>query len=149
MQTELNDSTADDVLGTGATQFAVAEARELVAYFAKVTTSKDVDAFLAGFTDDCVVQYGEFQTVIGKKAFRPFVERMFSQKLKDFVCRKSLRSLNENVIGGTWTAEWTDADSGKRKLGRGFEFWIMRGRQIARWDAAFDFWSAQQQSRDA
>jgi len=119
----------------------VQQARDLVALLAKVTTSKSVDDFLAGFTDDCVVQYGEFPVMIGKSSFRPFVEQMFSPKLKDFVCEKTLRSLNNNVIGGTWAATWIDADSGKRKAGRGFDFWIMRGQRIARWDAAFNAWS--------
>jgi hypothetical protein len=80
--------------------------------------------------------------MVGKRAFKPFVQQMFSPKLQDFVCRKSLRSINANVIGGTWSAEWIDADTRKKKLGRGFEFWIMRGKQIARWDAVFNMWSA-------
>lgn len=142
MPINLTDTTSDAVLARGATCFSVQEARDLVALFAKVTTSKNVDDFLSGFTDDCVVQYGEFPVIMGKGAFRPFVERMFSPKLKDFVCHKSLRALNDNVIGGTWSAQWIDAESGKKKAGRGFEFWIMRGRQIARWDAAFNSWPA-------
>ena len=143
MQTELTATTSDSVLVAGATDFSVQEARELVALFATVTTAMDVETFLAGFTDDCIVQYGEFPVMTGKAAFRPFVERMFSPTLKNFTCQKTLRSLNGNVIGGTWSAEWTDAGSGKKKVGRGFEFWIMRGRQIARWDAAFNAWAAQ------
>lgn len=141
MQTELADRTDDTVLACGESAFTVQQARDLVNLFARVTTAKKVDEFLGGFTEDCVVQYGEFPTMVGKAAFRPFVEQMFSPKLKDFVCQKSLRTLNGNVIGGTWTAQWTDADSGKHKRGRGFEFWIMRGQQIARWDAAFNAWT--------
>ena len=141
MQIELADTTSDEMLASGAGHFTVQEARDLVALFAKVTTSKDVDEFLGGFTDDCIVQYGEFPVMKGKDEFRPFVKNMFSPKLKDFVCQKSLRTLNGNVIGGTWTAAWTDADSGKKKAGRGFEFWIMRDQKIARWDAAFNSWS--------
>jgi hypothetical protein len=41
----------------------------------------------------------------------------------------------------TWISEWTDTETKKRGKGRGFEFWIMRGDRIARWDAAFNMWS--------
>jgi hypothetical protein len=140
MQTELVDGTDDLVIVSGVSDIPLAEALRLVAMFAEVTTSKDVDKFLSGFTDDCVVQFGRFPTTYGKQQLRAFVASMFSPRLKDFTCRKRLRTLNGNVIGGTWTSEWVDAQSGKKKLGRGFEFWIMRGGRIARWDAAFNSW---------
>jgi len=138
VQLDLTDSTTDAVLESGATVFTVAEARELVAMFARVTSAKDADAFLDGFTDDCVVQYGAFPMLTGKKALRTLVKQMFSPRFDNFVCRKSLRCLNGNVIGGSWVSDWVDLDTGTRRSGRGFEFWIMRGRKIARWDAAFN-----------
>ena len=141
MQTELVEETNDETLAAGATVFTVEDARDLVQLFAKVTSSKNVDDFLNGFTDDCIVRYGEFPEMRGKEVFRPFVEQMFSDRLKNFRCEKSLRSLSGNVIGGTWESTWTDAESGKKRAGRGFEFWIMRDRQIARWDAGFNFWT--------
>jgi hypothetical protein len=140
LQTDLVDATDDGVMVSGVSEIPLAEARRLVAFFADVTTTKDVDKFLSGFTDDCVVQFGRFPTMRSKREFRPFVASMFTPRLQDFVCRKTLRSLNANVIGVTWTSEWVDADSGKKKAGRGFEFWIMRADQIARWDAAFNAW---------
>lgn len=142
MQTQLIDATDDAVIASAASDIPLAEARRLVALFAEVTTSKDVDRFLAGFTDDCVVRFGRFPTMRGKQQLRPFVESMFSPRLTDFICRKTLRTLSGNVIGVTWISEWVDANSGKRKSGRGFEFWIMRDEQIARWDAAFNSWDA-------
>ena len=139
-QTELLDQTQDDVIASGVSELSVQQAKDLVKLFAEVTTSKNVEDFVSGFTEDCVVQYGEFPVMVGKKQFRPFVEQMFSPRLEDFVCTKSLRTLNGNVIGGTWNASWIDAATGKTKAGRGIEFWIMRGNQIARWDAAFNAW---------
>jgi len=147
MQTDLVDRTDDAVIACGVSDISPAEARRLVAMFAEVTTSKDVERFLSGFTDDCVVQFGRFPTMRGKEQFRPFVASMFSPRLRDFVCRKTLRTLSGNVIGVTWMSEWIDGDSGKRKLGRGFEFWIMRDGRIARWDAAFNSWDAPKQTR--
>ena len=134
---EMLNQTDDADLKAGASTIGLDHAKELVQLFAEVTTSKDVEAFLAGFTDDCVVQYNQFPIMRGKAAFRPFVQEMFSPRLKDFVCRKTLRCLSGNVIGGIWDATWTDSKSGKHKSGRGFEFWHMRGDQIARWDASF------------
>ncbi len=137
MRAELPDPTDDDDLAAGASLIGLQHAKELVQHFAEVTTSKDVEAFLAGYTDDCVVQYGQFPVMHGKDALRPFVEQMFSPRLQDFVCRKILRCLSGNVLGVMWLATWTDAKSGKRKTGRGLEFWLMRGDKIARWDASF------------
>ena len=85
-QTELVDGTDDAVVASGVSDISLAEARRLVALFADVTTSKDVERFLGGFTDDCVVQFGHFPTMRGKQQLRPFVESMFSPRLKDFVC---------------------------------------------------------------
>ena len=76
----------------------------------------------------------------GKDQLSSFTENMFSSRYQNFTCRKALRSLSGNIIGGTWIAEWTDSKSGKKKMGRGFEFWIMRDQKIARWDAAFNAW---------
>jgi hypothetical protein len=139
-QTTTADATDDAVLTSGATAMSVADARALVKMFAEVTTSKNVEDFLGGFTEDCVVQHGEFPLMRGKDELRPFVRNMFSDQLQDFDCQKTLRCLNGNVIGGTWTAKWVDAKTGKRKASRGFEFWIMDGHRIARWDAAFNSW---------
>ena len=139
-QTDLADRTDDDVIASGVSDITLQQTRDLVKLFAEVTTSKNVDDFLSGFTDDCIVYYGEFPVMTGKAQLRPFVEQMFSPRLENFVCTKSLRTLNGNVIGGTWNATWTDGKSKQKKAGRGFEFWIMRGDQIARWDAAFNAW---------
>lgn len=140
MQTQLIDATDDAVLASGTSEFTVSDARALVKLFAEVTTSKDVDAFLSGFVEDCVVQYSHFPIMRGKTTFRPFVVEMFSPRIEHFHCEKSLRMLNGNVIGGTWTATWLDGKTKKKKAGRGFEFWIMRNKLIARWDAAFNSW---------
>ena len=140
MQSELIDGTDEAVIASGVSDIPLAEARRLVAMFAEITTSANVERFLSGFTEDCVVQFGRFPTMRGKEQLRPFVESMFSPRLKNFVCRKALRTLSGNVIGVTWTSEWIDANSGKQKAGRGLEFWIMRGELIARWDAAVNSW---------
>ncbi|MBV9359788.1 MAG: nuclear transport factor 2 family protein [Betaproteobacteria bacterium] len=133
----MTDGTDDAVLVSGATVFSVEEARKLVAWFAEVTTARRVDEFLSGFTEDCVVQYGGMKPLAGRSALRPLARQLLGPRYKDLLCQKALRSLNGNVIGASWISEWTDAETGERRSGRGLEFWILRGRQIARWDAAF------------
>jgi ketosteroid isomerase-like protein len=91
-QQDLVDGTDDAALAAGASTIGIDHARALVRRFAAVTTSKDVDAFVAGFTDDCIVHYGRFPEMRGKAALRAFMPRLFPSRLGDFVCRKTLRS---------------------------------------------------------
>jgi len=139
VQQDLVDETSDAALAAGASTIGVERARALVRRFAELTTSMDVDAFVAGFTDDCVARFGRFPELLGKAALREFARHyLVRSRVKHFSCRKTLRSLNGNVIGVTWISEWTDAETNKCLKGRGFEFWIMRDDRIARWDAAFN-----------
>ncbi|WP_206420115.1 nuclear transport factor 2 family protein [Minwuia thermotolerans] len=137
LQERLVEATEDQVLASGPEEISIEKARELVQFFAEVSTSLDAERFLEGFTDDCIVRYGTFPEMRGKEKFRPFVDAMMSAKMKNFFCRKELRTINGNVLGVQWENDWVDADSGKRKTGRGLEFWILRGERIARWDAVF------------
>lgn len=77
----------------------------------------DARALVKMFAEDCVVHYGEFPVMRGKAELRPFVQSMFSNRLKEFVCQKTLRCLNGNAIGGTWTAKWVDAQDRQEEGG--------------------------------
>lgn len=141
MEIRQTPETEEEVLGAGATVITVEEARQLVAEFEEITNAKDVDEFLAGYTEDCVVRFGKHPEMRGKAELRPFVEDMFSPRLQDFVCKKTLRLVNGNVIGGTWTSTWTDEKTGKQKAGRGIEMWIMEDGNVSTWDAVFNAWT--------
>ena len=65
MATQMLNQTDDADIEAGASTIGVEHARELVQLFAEVTTSKHVEAFLAGFTDDCVVHYNQFPVMHG------------------------------------------------------------------------------------
>lgn len=135
MQAELTDATNDDVLAPGSTSvMPLSRARELVKMFADVTASQDTEAFLSGFTDDCIAWYPPNKPMHGKQALRDFLSKRTPRK--DFNCTKQLRTINGNVLGVTWLSQWSDPETGGRHERRGVEFWIMRGEQIARWDCS-------------
>ncbi|MDX2203560.1 MAG: nuclear transport factor 2 family protein [Hyphomicrobiaceae bacterium] len=136
IQTALEDRTDDEVLAAGATEISLQDARALVRLFAEVTTSQDVDAFVSGFTEECVVHFAPAPLIHGREALRHHMATFFTSQRRGFVCKKSLRALNGNVLGVTWTNRWTDASTGKAMGSYGTEFWILRGNLIARWDAA-------------
>jgi len=135
LQTDLVDGTRTEVLEQlPTTVMTVQEARALVQEFAEATAKQNVDVFLSGFTDDCVVWYPPAPIMHGKPSFRKFLEAR--QPRMDLVVEKQLRTLNGNVLGVTWNSRWIDPNDGSKHERRGVEFWILRDRQIARWDCA-------------
>lgn len=135
--------TPDDVLAVGAREYSVAEARAIVRRFAEVSTSCEVESFVSGFTEDCVVSFNEHADIVGHDALRSFmVPRFtrFSAPGAQYLCRKVLRSLTGNVFGVIWINHWIDAETRKAMRSKGVEFWIMRDGRIARWDAAIAAW---------
>jgi hypothetical protein len=141
--TPWSGETPDDVLAIGVREYSVAEAKAIVRRFAEVTTSCDVDAFVAGFTDDCVVSFNEHADITGHEALRTFMMPLFAGYGRPevrFLCRKVLRSLTGNVFGVIWVNHWIDAKTRKAMRSKGLEYWIMRDGRIARWDAAVWAW---------
>ena len=114
------------------------EARAFVAHVQSLFMPWDIPALLAGFTEDCVVRFGDLPEFRGKaaleKLFRSRSERQIGYRL-----RKELRALAGNTIANYWEGEWQDRVSGKEMAGRGVEIWVMRDGKIAVWEAAFNF----------
>jgi nuclear transport factor 2 (NTF2) superfamily protein len=123
---------------TGRNPRTIEEARAFVAYVESLFMPWNIEALLAGFTEDCVVRFGDLPECRGKaeleKLFRSRRERQ-----KDYRLRKELRSLAGEVIANYWEGEWEDRPSGRRMRGRGVEIWAMRDGRIAVWEAAFNF----------
>src|SRR5262249_14970866 len=114
------------------------EARAFVARVESLFMPWNIEGLLAGFTDDCVVRFGDMPEFLGKaaleKLFRGRAERQIGYRLK-----KQLRALTGDTIANYWEGEWRDAVSGKEMAGRGVEIWVMREGRIAVWEAAFNF----------
>jgi len=115
----------------------VEEARAFVAQVEALFMPWNIPALLDGFTEDCVVRFGDLPEFRGKSAleklFRSRAERQIGYHLK-----KELRALAGDNIANYWEGEWKDAVTGKDMAGRGVEIWVMREGKIAVWEAAFN-----------
>jgi nuclear transport factor 2 (NTF2) superfamily protein len=113
------------------------EARALVARVEALFMPWNIPALLAGFTEDCIVRFGDMPEFRGRAA----LERLFrarSERQKDYRLHKELRALNGDTIANYWEGEWQDRVTGARMTGRGVEIWVMRDGKIAVWEAAFN-----------
>ena len=116
---------------------AVEEARAFVARVESLFMPWDIPGLLAGFTDDCVVRFGDLPEFRGKTA----LERLFrdrSERQKGYRLRKEFRALMGDIIANYWEGEWEDQVTGANMTGRGVEIWVMRDGKIAVWEAAFN-----------
>src|SRR5206468_11862360 len=95
----------------------VEEARAFVARVESLFMPWNIAALLAGFTDDCVVRFGDLPEFRGKaeleKLFRSRAERQ-----KDYRLRKELRALAGDTIANYWEGEWEDRPTGRKMAGR-------------------------------
>jgi nuclear transport factor 2 (NTF2) superfamily protein len=116
---------------------AIEEARAFVAHVESLFMPWDILALLDGFTDDCVVRFGDLPEFRGKAA----LEKLFrgrSERQKGYRLRKEFRALMGHTIANYWEGEWEDSATGAQMAGRGVEIWIMRDGKIAVWEAAFN-----------
>jgi nuclear transport factor 2 (NTF2) superfamily protein len=122
----------------------VNDARKLVAHVESLFMPWNIDALVAGFTEDCVVRFGAIPEFRGHDALRKFFTAR-SARQKGYRLRKQFRSLMGDVMTNIWDGEWEDADSGHRMKGFGVEVWTMRDGRIAVWEASFNAAPANQQ----
>jgi len=113
------------------------EARAFVAHVETLFMPWNIPALLAGFTEDCLVRFGDMPEFRGRAA----LERLFrarSERQKDYRLLKELRALMGDTIANYWEGQWEDRVTGARMAGRGVEIWVMRDGKIAMWEAAFN-----------
>ena len=113
------------------------EARAFVAQVQSLFMPWDIPGLLAGFTEDCVVRFGDLPEFRGKAALEQLF-RSRSERQKDYRLTKQLRALSGDTIANYWEGEWQDRQTGKHMAGRGVEIWLMRDGRIAVWEAAFN-----------
>ena len=115
----------------------VDEARAFVAHVESLFMPWNIEALLAGFTEDCVVKFGDLPELRGKPALEDlFQSRMGRQQ--DYRLKKEFRALMGDKIANYWEGWWQDRLTGKQMHGRGVEIWTMRDGKIAVWEAAFN-----------
>ncbi len=114
------------------------EARAFVAHVESLFMPWDIDGLLAGFTDDCVVKFGDLPELRGKLDLHElFYSR--EERQKDYRLKKEFRALMGDKIANYWEGWWEDRVTGKKMQGRGVEVWTMRDGKVAVWEAAFNF----------
>jgi nuclear transport factor 2 (NTF2) superfamily protein len=121
----------------------VQEARAFVAHVESLFMPWNIDALVAGFTEDCVVRFGTVPELRGREALRAFFTAR-SARQKNYRLDKQFRALMGDVIANVWSGEWEDAATGVRMRGFGAETWVMRDGKIAVWEAAFNVARADQ-----
>ena len=113
------------------------ECRAFVAHVQSLFMPWNIDALVAGFTEDCVVRFGILPEFRGHEALRTFFLAR-SAKQKEYRLNKQFRSLMGDVMTNIWNGEWEDATTGRKMKGFGVEVWHMRGGRIAIWETAFN-----------
>jgi nuclear transport factor 2 (NTF2) superfamily protein len=119
------------------------EARALIKHVESLFMPWNIDALVAGFTEDCVVRFGTVAEFRGREKLRTFFETR-SARQKNYRLKKTFRSLSGDIIANAWSGEWQDAESGAAMTGYGIEIWQMRDGKIALWEAAFNVARADQ-----
>jgi nuclear transport factor 2 (NTF2) superfamily protein len=99
----------------------------------------NVAGIVAGYTDDVVIRFADVPEIRGKAQAEKFLRARFARQ-KNYRLTKVLRMLEGNMLGNYWDGEWEDAQTGKRMVGRGTEFWTLRNGKIAVWEATFNVW---------
>jgi hypothetical protein len=135
--------TPEETLALGAGEYSVAEAKDIVRRFAAVSTSCNLENFVGGFTEDCIVSFNEHANLVGHDTLRGLMAprfARFSAPGTQYLCRKVLRSLAGSIFGVIWLNHWIDTETRKPMRSKGVEFWIMRKGRIARWDASITAW---------
>ncbi len=97
----------------------------------------DVARILSGYTLDIIIRFADLPEIQGIEAAEAFLKARFNRQ-KKYRLRKTLRTVMNNIIGGTWEGTWEDAKTGKQMKGRGSEFLTMRDGKVAEWDATFN-----------
>ena len=113
------------------------EAHAFVSYVESLFMPWNIDALVAGFTDDCVVRFGVIPEFRGHDALRKFFTAR-SARQKGYRLRKRHRALTGDLMTNVWDGDWTDAETGQPMKGYGIEVWTMRDGKIAVWEAAFN-----------
>jgi len=121
----------------------VEDARAFVAHVESLFMPWNIEALVAGFTEDCVVRFGTVPELRGRKALREFFTAR-SARQKNYRLDKQFRALMGDVIANVWSGEWEDADTGARMRGFGAETWVLRDGKVAVWEAAFNVARADQ-----
>ncbi|MCY3586546.1 MAG: nuclear transport factor 2 family protein [Acidimicrobiaceae bacterium] len=121
------------------------EAWELLRTYEKLFSAQDIPSILEGFTDDAEVIFADVPAIRGQAAIEQFLTTRFARQ-RDYTLTKTLRSVVDNVVIGTWEGDWTDPETGTQMQGRGAEILTLAADgRCARWEAYFNTWATNEE----
>jgi nuclear transport factor 2 (NTF2) superfamily protein len=101
----------------------VEEARAFVARVEALFMPWNIPALLDGFTDDCIVRFGDMPE-FGSRAALEALFRARSERQRNYRLRKEFRALMDDTIANYWEGKWEDRVTGARMAGRGVEICV-------------------------
>ena len=119
------------------------EAKALVKQVESLFMPWNIEALAQGFTEDCVVRFGNVPEFRGRDAVHVFFTAR-SARQRNYRLTKQFRSLMGDTLTNVWNGAWEDAETGTPMKGFGVEVWVMRDGKIAIWEAAFNVGRADQ-----
>jgi nuclear transport factor 2 (NTF2) superfamily protein len=123
----------------------ISEIEAMLAGIVEAFHAQDVERLAQDWTEDIVIRFAGAPEIRGKQAAKEWLASRFKRQ-KDYRLVKTFQAVTGNIIGDSWTGEWTDALTGCKMQGKGMEFLTMAGNRIATWDAVFNVWEAGTQS---
>jgi len=116
------------------------DALQFVKQVESVFNNWDLEAVMAGFTDDCIVRFADAPVFEGTDRIRSmFTTRHVPRR--DYRLIKTLKAYVNDIICNSWDCEWLDPESDAKMAGFGCEFWTMRHGKIAIWEGAINSWT--------
>jgi nuclear transport factor 2 (NTF2) superfamily protein len=133
----MNEKTMES---TGNQNPDVRWASDLLARAEHAFNARDKEAILELFSDDVHVVFADYPPMIGKAAYRKFLDARFNRQL-EYDPRTKVRAVMGNVIGASWEATWIDAQTKVKMCGRGCEFVYVKDGKIVEFIVAFNAWN--------
>lgn len=110
------------------------EAEKIVRQAEAVYRRRDIEATMALYTDDAVIEWNGRKVARGAEAVRAFHERFYDPSIRNVQLDKTLIAASGDWIAVEWTASWDNPDGTKARQIAG-EHWKMRGDRLCVWRA--------------
>ena len=123
----------------GGTALTKADAERLLRAAERAFASQDLDAISALFAADVVARYAGTPVIHGKAQLRRHLGERLRRQV-GYEPRKTLVSVDGDVVIDSWEGSWTDAETGKRMAGRGMEALRISDGVVVELDAVFQSW---------
>ena len=118
---------------------SIPEIEAMLAGIVEAFHAQDVERLARDWTDDIVIRFAGLPEIKGKEAAKKWLAARFERQ-KGYRLDKRFQAVTGDIIGDSWTGEWTDSQTGRQMQGKGMEFLTMAGHKIARWEAVFNVW---------